>query len=126
MYLVNNYEDSFEEAIAPLPDSLTISEETWFSIHSLREQFTMKFLELYARHYSDKSVIDAYEAKCLVDKIITIFIGDDEKMRTSQSECIQFCESHFNYQIPALHGLLKPEHRSIQEQINEIERNSID
>ena len=115
MYLVNNFEDSFEKAIAPMPDSIEVTEKTWLSIHSLREQFTMRFIELYARHYSDKAVIDAYEDKCLVDKIITLFVGKEEEMRTSQSKSIQYCESHFNYRIPALHGLLKPEHRSIQE-----------
>jgi hypothetical protein len=81
----------------------------------------MRFVQLYAKHCSDKEVIQAYDEKCLVDKIITLFVGQEDKMRTSESKCIQFCERHFNYEIPALHGLLRPEHRPMQERIEEID-----
>ena len=126
MYLVNNFEDPFEKSITPMSDSLVMSEKTWLKIHSLREQFTGKFIELYAKRASEVEVIGAYEYKCLVDKIITLFLGKEEIMSQSESKCIQYCENHFKYLIPTLHGLLKPEYRSTQGRIDEIERNSID
>lgn len=119
MYWINNFEDQYEKAIDSKPECLTVSKETWFNIHFLRQQSTMKFLELYARHYSDKAVIDAFEEKCLVDKIIALFAGQEEIMRDSEIKCIQFCEEHFNYVISALHGLLTPEQRPIWEQIED-------
>ena len=108
MYWINNFQDPFEQEVGTIPDCLGMTEELWSSIIALREQFTMKFIELYARHDSDNSVIDAYAQKFTVDKIITLFIGEEKSMHTSQYECVKFCEIYFNYQIPALHALLRP------------------
>lgn len=119
-YQINGIlEDSWEKAVTPQPED--VSSESWFNIKALRKEFTMQFIQAYAQHDSEKTVTDAFEEKCLVDHIISLFVGAEDKMLDSESECIRFCEDRFGYKVAALHGFLKPNQRSRQEQIDEID-----
>ena len=115
------FEDSWEKAIKPKPGDLFITPEAWQEVLDIRKLTMMRFVRTYARKDKEREVISEFDKKCFVDGIITIFTGKKKEMLESERKSIQFCEQKFGYQIPSLHVHLRPEQRSQQEQIEELE-----
>jgi hypothetical protein len=96
-----NFNDKWEETLC----KVKIHDGIYASIQQLRKDYLDRFKMAYARHLSDDAVMDAFEAKKLVDDTLTLIFGGEHDMESSCRECILECEKRYRYEIPALHGM---------------------